>query len=582
MTTDEPARLPPSWPDTSALDLEDLLDELRARASASRRAQDRMRELLDAVVAVSADLDLAEVLTRIVHSATSLVEARYGALGVLSASGEHLVEFITRGVSDEERAQIGDPPKGHGLLGLLIREPHPRRVRDISQHPDSFGFPANHPPMHSFLGAPVRIRNDVFGNLYMAEKQGAQEFTPDDEAVLVALAAAAGVAIDNARLYDAARLQRRWSEAVNELTQPLLVSQDEDAALHLMAHHAASLSRGSQALVALYDEDYVLVVKDLVAVSQASTEPDGVRAQGAVLAAAQWAEVRQARQPILLASSTVTSPQEGLRADLSLIGLAARSPIALIPLAPGHGDLGILIVAWDEGGEELPAESMPALTTFALQAGLALLAGRAQRDRARMALFDDRDRIARDMHDHVIQRLFATGLSLQSAARAATHPVVRARLEEAVDDIDAAIKEIRHAIFELHQPIVNQTPQEELDSLVASFVRALGFEPELAVQGPLADLNPSLRSDVLAVVREGLSNVARHAHASRTQVTLLIDAAAVTVEICDDGVGVDRHQARSGLVNLGERAAASSGRFDVQRANPTGTRLRWHVPLPTD
>jgi signal transduction histidine kinase len=239
-------------------------------------------------------------------------------------------------------------------------------------------------------------------------------------------------------------------------------------------------------------------------------------------------------------------------------------------------------VAWDEGGHELPAESMSALTTFALQAGLALLAGRAQRDRARMALFDDRDRIARDMHDHVIQRLFATGLSLQSAARAATHPIVRARLEEAVDDIDAAIKEIRQVIFELHQRIVNRTPQEELDALVASFAQALGFPPELAVDGPLADLNPSLRSDVLAVVGEGLSNVARHAHASRAQVTLVVDDAAVTVEVCDNGISVDRHQARSGLVNLGEGAAASLGQFDVQRANQTGTRLRWQVPRSSD
>ncbi len=219
---------------------------------------------------------------------------------------------------------------------------------------------------------------------------------------------------------------------------------------------------------------------------------------------------------------------------------------------------------------------MPALTTFALQAGLALLAGRAQHDRARMALFDDRDRIARDMHDHVIQRLFATGLSLRPAARAATHPVVRARLEEAVDDIDAAIKEIRHTIFELHQPVVNQSPQEELDGLVASFVRALGFEPELTLEGPLAQLDPSLRSDVLAVVREGLSNVVRNAHASRAQVTLAIDDDAVTVGICDNGVGVDRHQARSGLVNLGERAPACAGRFDVQRATEAAP-VRWRT-----
>ena len=208
-----------SWPGAQSLDLEDLMAELRARVSAARRSQDRMSELLDAVVAVSAGLDLAEVLTRIVGSAVSLVGARFGALGVISADGETLIEFVTQGLTEDERALIGHPPRGRGVLGLLIHEPQPRRLRDISQHPDSYGFPAKHPPMHSFMGAPVRIRDEVFGNLYLAEKLEAEEFTDEDEAVLVALAAAAGVAIDNARLYEASRRQRRWSDAVGELAQ---------------------------------------------------------------------------------------------------------------------------------------------------------------------------------------------------------------------------------------------------------------------------------------------------------------------------------------------------------------------------
>ena len=173
-----------------------------------------MSQLLDAVMAVSTDLELAEVLGRIVESAATLVDARYGALGVISADGERLVEFVTRGLSDEDRTRIGHPPRGHGVLGLLIQDPQPRRLKDISRHTDSYGFPANHPEMHTFLGVPVRIRNEVFGNLYMSEKQGADEFSPEDESILVALAAAAGVAIDNARLFDAGRRQRDWADAV--------------------------------------------------------------------------------------------------------------------------------------------------------------------------------------------------------------------------------------------------------------------------------------------------------------------------------------------------------------------------------
>jgi GAF domain-containing protein len=250
-----------SWSGAGSLELEDLLDELRTRASAARRSQERMSQLLDAVVAVSADLDLDEVLGRIAESAASLVDARYGALGVIRADGERLVEFVTRGLSEEQRAEIGDPPRGHGVLGLLIRDPQPRRLIDIATHPDSSGFPANHPQMHTFLGAPVRIRSEVFGNLYMAEKQGSQPFTAEDEAILVALAAAAGVAIDNARLYDASRGQRDWADAIAEITQMLLEREDEDAALDLVARRVAALTRASAALVAILNEAEELRVR---------------------------------------------------------------------------------------------------------------------------------------------------------------------------------------------------------------------------------------------------------------------------------------------------------------------------------
>src|ERR671920_2200067 len=185
----------PEWPHLGALELDDLLGELRARAALSLRAQRRMAGLLDAVMAVSSDLDLPVVLSRIVSSACELVDAEYGALGVIGPDGERLVEFVTHGVSDAERALIGDLPHGAGVLGLLIRDPRPRRLQDIAAHEESYGFPPHHPPMHSFLGAPVSIREQVYGNLYLTEKRGAAEFSEDDETILVALAAAAGVAI---------------------------------------------------------------------------------------------------------------------------------------------------------------------------------------------------------------------------------------------------------------------------------------------------------------------------------------------------------------------------------------------------
>jgi two-component system, NarL family, sensor histidine kinase DevS len=567
-----------SWPGTSALQLEDLLDELRERASAARRSQERLGSLLDAVVAVSADLELSEVLGRIVQSACTLVDAKYGALGVLAPEGEHLVEFITRGVSEPERAEIGDLPRGHGILGLLIRDPQPRRMRDISQHPDSFGFPANHPPMHSFLGTPVRIRDEVFGNLYMAEKQGAEEFTAEDEAMLIALAAAAGVAIDNARLYDRSQRQRRWSEAVSELTQTLLESSDEDAALDLMAAQASRLTAAATTVVALYDASDRLVVRAVYSTATPSTpEPPPEVSVGTELEGASWESVRDARQPLLLVSPQGELITHALALDVRRLGgMSPHGPTALLPLALGSGNVGVLALAWTADLEPVASDVMAPLTEFAQQAGLALIAARAQRDRSRMALLEDRDRIARDMHDHVIQRLFATGLSLQSAARLAQHPTVRVRLDDAVDDLDSAIKDIRHTIFELHRPLPAGDLRSEVEYLVDSFAETLGFAPELVIQGRLTGLSPSLEADVIAVVREGLANVARHAQAGTVAVHL-VAGPELSVEITDDGVGIEPGSARSGLVNLGARANTRSGTFDLRRRDPHGTCLTWQA-----
>ena len=287
-----------------------------------------MSQLLDAVVAVSADLDLAEVLGRIVESAAALVDARYGALGVISADGERLVEFVTRGLSGEERARIGDPPRGHGVLGLLIRDPQPRRLMDIATHPDSYGFPANHPEMHTFLGAPVRIRTEVFGNLYMAEKQGAESFSEEDEAILVALAAAAGVAIDNARLYDASRRQRDWSDAVAEITQILLEREDEEAALALVARRVVALSRASAAFVATVDEAGALGVR---ADSRTGGRPEAGDSR-TVLRAPMWTQVLAAKQPILLAPADGAGPSAWRQELVDVVGPAGQGSTAVLPL----------------------------------------------------------------------------------------------------------------------------------------------------------------------------------------------------------------------------------------------------------
>jgi len=536
------------------------------------RGQHRLGALLDAVMAVTAGLDLAEVLTRIVHSACELVDAGYGAMGVLGPDGEHLVEFVTEGLTPTGREAIGDLPRGHGVLGLLIREPHALRLDDLAGHPDSYGFPPNHPPMHSFLGVPVRIRDEVYGNLYLTEKAGGASFTSQDQAIVVALAGAAGVAIDNARLYERTRDQRRWMETSGDVSQMMLEGRDETATMAFVARQARVLSRAELVVVALFDGE-----RDLM-VSAIDTEAplDGA-ALAACLADRRWIDAARGRHPILVPTESQDPVGTALAADIR--GFTAThdvGPTAVLPIAIGSDDIGVMAVAWSAEAEPFVAERMELLPLLTHQVGLALIAARGQESRGLVALLEDRDRIARDMHDHVIQRLFATGLSLQSAARLVVPPTVRTRLDEAVSSLDEAIKDIRHAIFELHRDHAARDLRGEIEELVVSGGDSLGFVPDLSLAGSLSGLADDLEADVIAVIREGLANVARHAQATAVVVSVRVTD---TVRVCvaDDGVGMATPSARSGLANLNARAAARGGSLTLEPNAPRGTMVTWEA-----
>jgi signal transduction histidine kinase len=568
------------WLATAALDPDRVLDELRSREQASNRAHERLTALLEAVMAVSADLELADVLTRIVRSACELVDAKYGALGVLGPDGEHLVEFVTQGMTEQERAAIGDPPRGHGVLGLLIREPRPRRLAHLAGHPDSYGFPANHPPMHSFIGTPVRIRDEVFGNLYLTEKQHALEFTADDEAILVALAAAAGVAIDNARQFEGSRQQRRWLATTRDVTQLFLEGRDERSAMHFLAQRTRELSQAQLAMVALYDDDGDLVVR---AVDAGEPDEGAVLSNpvlGTVLHKRHWRALVAAREPVLLLTRAGDPKGDNLSDDVRALGDSdPDGPTALLPITVGDVEIGVLAVAWPADAETFVDDVVPPMAVLSAQMGLALVAARSQQDRSRLVMLEDRDRIARDMHDHVIQRLFATGLSLQSASRYAEHPTVRLRLDEAVDSLDAAIKDIRQTIFELHRAKPMRALREEVGELVRASAEALGFVPDLTIDGRLDGLTADFEADLVAVVREGLANIARHAHASWVRVSVhAISDGVVQVDVSDDGVGCSPTAARSGLANLRQRAESRGGSLTLQARTPRGTALLWQAP----
>jgi len=508
----------------------------------------RIGALLDAVVAVSSNLDLADVLHRIVLAACELVDATYGALGVIGPSGEDLVEFVTYGASEDERAAIGDLPHGRGLLGLIIESPQPQRVADIGRHPESYGFPPNHPPMTSFLGAPVRIRDEVFGNLYLTDKRGATEFSVDDEAILVALASAAGIAIENARLYDRTMAQQHWVDIAYRASSDLLDGVKEEEVLTQVAARIVEFTGAASCFVGR-TRDGALVVA-------ASTDPG--RAVGSEVADPE------------LRTRLLGKPQLVARAD----GAEATTRFTA-PLVLGGVPMGVLVVDWADGSRS--HEHVRGLTSFAHRLTVSLGAATAQADRARSVLSEDRDRIARDMHDHVIQRLFATGMSLQSVARMGD-PVMRDRLDRAVDDIDSAIKDIRHTIFGLHRQIGPRALTSEISAICRDASVTLGFPPELRLAGRTDNLPEGVAADVLAVVREGVSNAARHAGATQVKVDVEV-ASGVTVTVVDNGVGLPPGTRRSGLDNLARRAQHRGGSMRLEPGEASGMRLVWTVPL---
>jgi signal transduction histidine kinase len=559
----------------SRVRLDELLQEMLDRVGDVMASRERLRALLDAVVGLSTDLDLHSTLERIVVAASRLVNAKYAALGVIGPDRK-LVEFITHGIDPATHAAIGDLPTGRGVLGLLIEDPRPVRMPDITKHPKSYGFPPNHPPMHSFLGAPVRIRDLVFGNLYLAEKQGSAQFTDDDEEIVAALAAAAGVAVENARLYAVAHRRERWLAATAEITSLLLGEVQRTTALRLVARRAREVAQAHLALVLLRDEDAGQLT---VEVADSADEATAAELTGVVLPLSETAFVD---------GGNLVLEDLGKAAPWPLP--VATGPTVVAPLAAAGTLHGVLVLAQSPGQSRPVDEDVPMLTTFAGQAALALERARAQEERELLVVLEDRERIARDLHDVVIQRLFATGLHLQTAAQLAGRPELAARINTAVDDLDTTIRDIRTAIFELRTPM-SATLRTDLRELVESAARPLGFRPTLELTGPIDSAVPDeIRPDLLAVIREALSNVARHAHASAVTVQIRVGHGRVAMSITDNGIGaaaataVPAGQApkvagRGGLANMHQRATRHRGTFEIHPAQPTGTTIEWAVPL---
>jgi signal transduction histidine kinase len=564
------------------LGLDTLLRELVDRAEEILDTEQQLHKLLDAVMSVASDLSLPDTLRRIAQLAADLADAQYAALGVLGPERRDLVEFVTVGVDPHTRAEIGDLPSGKGILGLLIDQPAPIRLPDLARHPASAGFPPNHPPMRSFLGVPVLVRGEAFGNLYLTEKRGNDkgeaDFTERDQELVVALAAAAGIAIENSRLFEETHRREKWLTAATGVTERLLAGAAPEATSGVVVAQAAEVADADTAFLMLRDERGPLTV--------VAGHGDGAEShvgRGYRLAESQAAALFLNERPLRLPGGT-----EAFTGVDGAPSMPCGGPAVVVPLAARSGVLGLLSVVRHDDAPPFTDADVRMVHAFAGHAALAVEFSRISADRQRLAVLEDRDRIAQDLHDLVIQRLFAVGLGLQSVTPRIRDQDVSERLSGFIDDLDETIQAIRKAIFSLTEPADHASGlRGEVLKVVSEAAEVLGFEPVLTLQGPIDSLVPdAVRPDLLAVLREALSNVARHARARGAQVRLSVESphgtaeGSVTLVVTDDGVGLPAERREGqGTTTTQARAERLGGRCRLEAADGGGTRLTWTVPL---
>jgi signal transduction histidine kinase len=560
------------------LELDQLLGQLVERAQEVMATQGRLRGLLRANQVIVGGVALPAVLRRIVEAARGLVGAGYAALGVI-APGGGLAEFVHVGMPADAVARIGYLPQGKGLLGVLIEDPRPIRLRCIADDARSSGFPPGHPPMTSFLGVPIRIRDEVFGNLYLSDSTKG-EFSAEDEELTTALAATAAAAIDNARLYEAARTQGQWLRASAAITREVLSAEGGDATrpLRLIAEHSREIAAA----------DLVTVVLPTTNGEHSGEPGEELRVEVALGHGAQRLPGR--RVPVQGSLSgrvfrtghplRVTHPGDARLASVAF-GELDVGPVLAVPLLGSRRTHGVLSMARLRGRPAFTADELEMASGFANQAAVAIELAEARAEQERATMLDERDRIAADLHDHVIQRLFAAGLALQSTATSLPAGRARDRIQATIGDLDDTISQIRTTIFALHQAPGTEAAgvRARLLDVITDASRALGFEPAVRFSGLLDDaLAEEVVEDLLAVLREALTNIARHAHARSAEVDITTGDGRLTLDVRDDGIGINPTSHRSGLTNLHRRAERHRGSMTLTRRDPSGTWLCWSVP----
>ena len=550
-----------------------LVSRMHAQLDELLAARDQMEQLLQVIVEIGSDLDLDATLRRIIRAARDLTSAPYGALAIRDHDGM-LVSFVHEGIDADAARQIGPLPVGKGVLSLSLLETPALRLEDLSQHPSSVGFPDHHPPMRAFLGVPITIRGTVFGNLYLTHDEPGRVFSESDEVAARALAFAAAVTIDNAQLFERERMSVKWLDASREITTALLSSVEPGVPpLQLIAERACALTEAEQAIVLVpvdaddaIDEIDTLVVSAAVGMNIAE-----VMGQRIPVDASTSGEVFRSGKPLIT---------DALRYPIQAFTDVGQRSAIVMPLRSRDEVAGVIAVARGAGQPQFDDSYLDLVSDFATHAAIALMLATGREHARQLTLVAERERIAHDLHDHVIQRLFAAGMDLQGTVARARSPEVADRLNRTLDDLQTIIEEIRTTIFQLKSPPeIDGDFRSRIQRVVAKLTDSRDIVTTVRIHGPTTAVSGELAEHAEAVTTEAVSNAVRHSGAARLNVEIRVDD-MLTVEVADDGCGMPVDNARrSGLANMSYRAEQVGGRCEIVSSPDGGTRVCWTAPL---
>ncbi len=546
--------------------MHEQLDELLS-------ARDQMERLLRVIVEIGSDLDLDATLRRIVRAARNLTSAPYGAVSVRDPDGA-LLSFVHEGIDADTEGRIGPLPVGKGVLSLSLLDTPALRLDDLTVHPVAVGFPEHHPAMKAFLGVPITVRGTVFGNLYLTHDEPGRLFSESDEVAARALAFAAAVAIDNAQLFERERRSVKWMDASREITT-LLLSSDEPSTspLQLIAERACAVTDAEQAIVLIPDDDDLPIdeIDTLVVSAAVGLHASEVIGQRIPVDGSTSGSVFRSGKPLI--TELLSYPIQ------AFTDVGQRSAIAM-PLRARDEVAGVIIVARSADLPPFDSSYLDLVSDFATHAAIALMLASGREHARQLSIVAERERIAHDLHDHVIQRLFAAGMNLQGTVARVRSPEVCDRLNHTLDDLQTIIEEIRTTIFQLKSPLEHDGGfRNRIQRVVADLTENRDIVTTVRMHGPTTAIGGELAEHAEAVTAEAVSNAVRHSGASRLTIEVSV-ADMLTLDIIDNGCGMPAdNPRRSGLANMSYRAEQVGGSCEITNPSEGGTRVHWTAPL---